>query len=210
MKEINGHKLKSHKEGDRAGGTTYYTCKNDECEFYEHSSKLHLAKEFRCPAKQADYVEIYIPEETEKTEETKKEVGDGFVVRDWIKELPWKQQTVLLSAIRGCDGVSKHDPSKAFIRPFRGVVLNNAEPGDESDTFMHHPEEEEVEDFAHDLDDYPMHWLVHFMHAAEIIGFKHPDDKTREWWMNLYEEMVSEGFHLNPEIEEQLDRRLQP
>lgn len=136
-------------------------------------------------------------------------VGEGLVVREWLSDLTWKQQTVLLSAIRGCDGVSKHDPSKQFVRPLRGLVLQNAEPGVEDDTFMHHPDDDDVDDFAHRLDDYPMHWLVHFIHAVEIIGYKHPDSEVRDWWSDLYTEMCHEGFHMNPETEAQLDRRLQ-
>lgn len=197
----NGHNLKKHIEGDRAGGTYYYTCVNEECEFREHSSKLSRVENVECPAKQVHYVE---------KEVSSSEIGDGYVVQEWIEELPWKQQTVLLSAIRGCDGVSKHDPSKQFVRPLRGLILKNAEPDNENDTFMNHPKDDEVDKFAHRLDDYPMHWLVHFMHAVEIVGFKHPDREVRLWWNELYEEMVHEGFHLNPETKEQLDERLQP
>lgn len=139
------------------------------------------------------------------------ELGEGSVVRDWVTELPWKQQTVLLSAIRGCDGVSKHDPSKEFVRPLRGLILKNAEPDAEDDTFMHHPSDDnKVENFAHDLDNYPMHWVIHFLHAVEIIGYKHPDELVRQRWNKLYVEMVREGFHLRMESPEQLDKRLQP
>lgn len=139
-----------------------------------------------------------------------KSIGDGCVVREWVQELPWKQQTVLLSAIRGCDDVSKHDRSKAFVRPMRGIILKNAEPDKEDDTFMNHPGDGEIKDFAHDLDDYPMHWVIHFLHAVEIIGYKHPEEEVKMWWNYLYEQMVKEGLHLNPETERELDMRLQP
>lgn len=138
------------------------------------------------------------------------ELGEGFVVRDWIRDLPWKQQTVLLSAIRGCDGAPKHDESKSFVRPLRGIILKNAEPDNEDDTFMEHPSEFSVTEFAHDLDDYPMHWLVHFIHAVEIVGYKHPYEEVREYWSHLYELICEEGFHMNIETEEQLDKRLNP
>lgn len=36
------------------------------------------------------------------------------VVKLWVSELSFKQQTVLLSALRGCDGRSKKDISKAI------------------------------------------------------------------------------------------------
>lgn len=54
------------------------------------------------------------------------------VVQDWLSELSMKQQTVLLAAFRGCDGLSKHDPSKHFTKIMRGSILKNA---DNSSTF---------------------------------------------------------------------------
>ena len=33
--------------------------------------------------------------------------GNKSVVREWTYTLTWKQQTVLLSALRGCDAVKK-------------------------------------------------------------------------------------------------------
>lgn len=140
----------------------------------------------------------------------KENIGEGYVVRDWIRELSWKQQTVLLSSIRGCDGAPKHDDHKAFVRPLRGIILKNAEPENEDDTFMNHPDEGEINEFAHDLDDYPMHWLVHFIHAVEIVGYKHPESSTREFWRNLYETICREAFHMTPESALRMERRLSP
>ncbi len=44
------------------------------------------------------------------------------VVKYWITELSWKQQTVILSALRGCDGKSKEDISKPVTRFFRHLI----------------------------------------------------------------------------------------
>jgi len=40
------------------------------------------------------------------------------VVQKWVftDNISLKQQTVLLSALRGCDGQSKYDISKKFVR----------------------------------------------------------------------------------------------
>jgi hypothetical protein len=57
------------------------------------------------------------------------------------------------------------------------------------------------------LDEIPHHFQLHFLHAAEIVGFKHPDGRIRAWWRGLYERLVHD-MHLWPETEEQLDRRL--
>jgi hypothetical protein len=52
-----------------------------------------------------------------------------------------------------------------------------------------------------------MHFVAHTMHAAEIVGYKHPDPDVRAWWIRLYRDMVL-ALHLNPETESQLDVRL--
>lgn len=50
------------------------------------------------------------------------------VIKPWVCSLSWKEQTVLLSALRGCDGVGKNDISKKIIRRVRNTVLHNAGP----------------------------------------------------------------------------------
>lgn len=63
--------------------------------------------------------------------------------------------------------------------------------------------------FLWDIDHYRAHFVAHTMHAAEIIGYKHPDQRTQDWWRVFYYDLVK-GFHLNPETAEQLDVRLGP
>ena len=57
------------------------------------------------------------------------------------------------------------------------------------------------------LDELPHHFQMHFIHAAEILGYKHPDADTRVWWLTTYTRLVHD-LHLWPETEEQLDLRL--
>jgi len=45
------------------------------------------------------------------------------------------------------------------------------------------------------------------MHAAEILGYKHPSQRIRKWWAETYVRIVHDA-HLWPETEEQLDSRL--
>lgn len=138
------------------------------------------------------------------------------VVKPWVAErCSWKQQTVLLAALRGCDGRPKNDPSNAFKKRMRSVLLNNA---DTKTGFMVSNEEEFnlreanlkeiVNFFTGCLDSYPMHFFLHFLHAAEIVGYKHPDKFIAEYWMCFYKQAVK-AMHLNPETEEQLDIRLE-
>lgn len=130
-----------------------------------------------------------------------------LVVQDWLAVCSWKQQTVLLSALRGCDGIEKEDPSKILTRFFRFTILLSA---DTQSTFMQwkpsllYPQMTYLVDH---LDHYPMHWVLHFAHAAEIVGFKHPDKSTREFWGEFYLRICA-VFHMQGETEKQLDERL--
>jgi hypothetical protein len=47
------------------------------------------------------------------------------VVRDWVAALSLMQQSVLLTAIRGPDGVPKYHPSKYIVRWYRRAVLRS-------------------------------------------------------------------------------------
>ena len=53
----------------------------------------------------------------------------------------------------------------------------------------------------------PKHYLAHLMHGAEILGYKHPDERFRQRWIEFYREMV-EMFHLHPETKAEMDERL--
>ncbi len=129
------------------------------------------------------------------------------VFKEWIFKLPYRMQSVLIAAIRGCDTARKDDNSKFITRALRSLILNNADP---TNTFIvgdGTPDEKYAEAFLMDIDSYPQHFVAHTMHAAEIVGYKYPDKNIRSWWKGFYQKMVK-GFHLNPETEEQLDVRL--
>lgn len=138
------------------------------------------------------------------------------VLKDWVLVLPYRMQAVLISGIRGCDTARKDDPSKAITRALRRLVMRNADP---SNTFIGDgiPKKELAEKFLWDLDSYPMHFVAHTMHAAEIVGFKFTGENCnlldmeivahRKWWNQFYLDLVK-ALHLNPETEKQLDVRL--
>lgn len=64
-----------------------------------------------------------------------------------------------------------------------------------------------VDAYLRDLDMLPHHFQLHFLHSAEIVGYKHPDPRIRAWWAGLYVRLVHD-MHLFPETEAQLDARL--
>jgi len=154
------------------------------------------------------------------------------VLQNWVQELPMMQQTVLLTAIRGPDGVEKYHPSKYLLRWFRRCVLLSAmdhrviimpyEDGGGSFTGpsielppgarhlgiqWQDKMDERVGEYLRAVDALPHHFQMHFMHAAEIVGYKHPGPETRQWWNRTYVRLVHD-LHLWPETEEQLDQRL--
>lgn len=139
-----------------------------------------------------------------------KSLGEGFVVREWIKPLTWKQQTVLLTAVRGCDDRPINHPVKPIIQEYRSIVLYDAVPTEDSDDgFMNKFTDEELTDFLNYVDEYPLHWFTHFLHAVEIVGYKHPDEDIRGRWHNLYTTLCEDGLKVNPESKSRLDERLE-
>lgn len=151
------------------------------------------------------------------------------VFQEWTSALPMMQQTVLLTAVRGPDGLPKYGPCKYLLRWFRRCILLSAmdkralttpyennggsftgpsitiKPGQEND--WEELMEPLIAGYLQSLDAIPHHFQLHFMHAAEILGYKHPDTRIREWWCALYLRLVKD-MHLYPESEQQMDERL--
>lgn len=135
------------------------------------------------------------------------------IIQPWAANLGMRHQGVLVSAIRGCDSVGREDPSKYLVRVYRGVLLvPHCEDINKASSFMVplNPVEWEKSrmEFFRSIDHYPNHWLLHFMHACEIVGYKHPDFYlTGHHFVYLYAKLVKK-FHLHPESESELDARL--
>ncbi|WP_218280273.1 hypothetical protein [Verrucomicrobium spinosum] len=142
------------------------------------------------------------------------------VVQEWPSKLPMMQQTVLLCALRGPDGLRKESPAKAVLRAYRRVILLSAMdglvladayvPGGGSFTGpCSHPDRLQgaMRDFIRGVDEMPHHFLMHFIHAVEIVGYKHPDPLVAGEWGAFYTALCK-GLHMNEETMEQLDHRL--
>jgi hypothetical protein len=141
------------------------------------------------------------------------------VLQPWLAELTLMQQSVLLTAIRGPDGIRKNHPAKVLLRWFRRCVMysafekkileNEFVPGGGSFTgpCPFDSIDEAVKLYISTLDELPHHFQLHFMHAAEILGYKHPDQHKRAFWNDLYLTLVKDA-HLMPESERQMDIRL--
>jgi hypothetical protein len=152
-----------------------------------------------------------------------------IVTQEWTHRLKLMQQTVLLTAIRGPDGVAKYHPSKYMLRWYRRCVLlgaldqnvfdNPYDPrggsftgpsygeGEPLAREWYTPMQQVFNKYLQSLDELPHHFQLHFMHAAEIVGYKHPDALIRDWWNYVYRELAND-MHLEPETEEAMDFRL--
>jgi hypothetical protein len=143
------------------------------------------------------------------------------------------QQSVLVTAMRGPDGIAKDHVSKLLIRWLRRCVLYSAFESAEAgrplafaDPLKHGggsftgpsatwrpgitwraAMREVTDDYFRHVDELPHHFQLHFMHAVEIIGYKHPDPAIRQWWLLFYHRLAND-LHLLPEPEERMDRRL--
>lgn len=147
---------------------------------------------------------------------------------DWCRHLPVQQQSVLLLAARGPDGMRKHHPAKAIIRAYRTLVLNAAvlkrtlTYEDQGDSFMDaaimRPDptkslsvsevwDTHVTEYLSAVDEIPHHYHLHLMHGAEIIGYKHPEVHMRRLWLDFYRR-AADDMHLPIESERDMDDRL--
>lgn len=157
------------------------------------------------------------------------------VLQDWTNDLSFMMQSVLIAAVRGPDGIRKDHPVKVLLRYLRRSFLICAfdgktrwspyEPGGGSFTGPLHLRYEplvgagaqfdesagNIEKFVgvylRHVDELPHHFQLHLMHAAEILGYKHPDDDVRGFWSMLYQAIVKDA-HLMPESEETMEHRL--
>ncbi len=143
------------------------------------------------------------------------------VFQDWLFDLTMQQQSVLVLACRGPDGIAKFHDTKPVVARYRATVLKAAYLGramrvDEGDntTFMtlRHLSQDGhwsamMRDFFDHVDSIPHHYYMHLMHGAQIAGYKHPLETMRHRWGEFYQRCCHD-LHLTAETESEMDRRL--
>ncbi len=135
------------------------------------------------------------------------------VLQDWVCCLGLRLQGVLMGAIRGCDTVHRHDDSKVLARIYRGEILRS-HAGDPKksksfilaatipDTIVY------MGKYLNDCDHLPAHYVMHFLHASEILGYYHPDPERRDMWQSFYL-IACKKYHVRPESRAELLDRLE-
>lgn len=155
------------------------------------------------------------------------------VVQYWLCTLPFMQQAVLLSAIRGPDGAPKFHPCKPLMKWYRRCIVLCAmdgksfvdpfTPGGGSftgpsksvdPTDLNHAVSQwplymvpVVDAYLEARDELPHHFQMHAMHAFEIIGYRHPNLVIRDFWNSVYVRIVR-AMHLSVETLDQMNERL--
>jgi len=135
------------------------------------------------------------------------------VLQDWVMELGLRFQGVLVSAIRGCDTAARHDKSKVLQRIYRSEILNThcGDPKKSKSYILaaNVPETvKRMKEFLDDCDQYPLHYVMHFLHAAEIIGYFHPDLERKDMWHSFYVQGCKK-LHVSSELRCELIARLE-
>jgi hypothetical protein len=150
------------------------------------------------------------------------EIAEMIVFQDWMFNLPMQQQSVLVLACRGPDGIPKFHPVKEIVARYRASVLKAAYLGramwvDEGDdtTFMTLRQFSDdahwgkciLQPFFDNIDAIQFHYVTHLLHGAEIIGYKHPIPLFKRRWLHFYD-LGCNHMHVNPETEGQMNARL--
>lgn len=141
-----------------------------------------------------------------------RKISPSGILQEWVTKLGLRQQGVLVTSIRGADTAPKNDSSKDFTRALRGIILNtHCENPQDARSFIECCDSRELERrfdaFCNDLDHYPHHFVMHLVHAVEVIAYCHSDTVIVAEWSRFYSRLCR-GLHLNPETPEQMDARL--
>lgn len=119
------------------------------------------------------------------------------------------QQGVLFASIRNCDGEISQGPHKTIIRGIRSVVIKSARSSGSFNATQ--PDELQLsrvfDEFLEDFNHYPVHFITHMLHAAEVIGYSHPDEKISGIWLQFYVRGCH-AMHMNIEAYDEFAKRL--
>lgn len=133
-------------------------------------------------------------------------------LHDWVHSLTFQQQALLMTGMRGPDGCNKHNSAKIMIRFLRGAICKPAGnwDGQNNNDFMwgdYGAFDACMKGFFDDPDSYPHHFIMHLVHCAEVIGYKHPDEEIGGYW-NMFYQTACRSFHMWAESEDEMDDRL--
>lgn len=125
------------------------------------------------------------------------------VLKPWVARLPWKEQSVLISGMRGPD-IGRTVHLQAMTRWLRAVLQHNA---DSTTDYMKGMLLPRIAELAESLEFTTVHYFCHLLHGLEIVGYRGPlgedADVAREYYLGLVA-----AVHLQPESAAQMKIRL--
>lgn len=126
------------------------------------------------------------------------------VVQSWMSNLTMKQQTAVLSALRGPD-TNSSDDIKVVVKILRAIVLENA---DMTSEYMEFDKNTLQIPSKRNIEALPLHYFVHLTQALHIISKLHPIEKIRNIFKPIYDIFLNNILHLNDESVDALNSRL--
>ncbi len=131
------------------------------------------------------------------------------VLQSWLEGIPWKQQSILFSSLRGPDQERLHY-IKTASRWMRSVTQNNADPNKPymnfgaSTTGQPTPSNTlpSADDLCAELEYCTVHFAHHFCDGLAVIAHHHPDKDVAEQAAKWHYFIAEELFHWTPEPRE--------
>lgn len=117
------------------------------------------------------------------------------VLQDWVTVIPWKQQSILLSGLRGPD-VGSLPNIKIVNRWMRMQCQHNADP---SKPYMMQRDLPAPLAVCDELEFLTCHYVHHFADALAVIAYNHPDQEVAAYAGALHYRIAEELFHFVPE-----------
>jgi hypothetical protein len=117
------------------------------------------------------------------------------VLQPWVEALPWKQQSILFSGLRGPDHALCPN-IKSVNRWIRTVSQNNADP---SKDYMAKKPLPSCEDIEKELEHSTCHYVHHFADSLRVVSIGHPDADVRNTAWLYHHYIAEEIFHFVPE-----------
>lgn len=122
------------------------------------------------------------------------------VLLNWVMEINWKMQSILLSGLRAPD--TKTDATKRICRWMRSVTQNNADP---SKGYMELQilSRELIDKCMDELEYLPCHYVHHFADALRVIALYCPNKEYSKFAYDVHNEVAIEIFHFKIETDEE-------
>lgn len=117
------------------------------------------------------------------------------VLQEWLEELPWKQQSILFSGLRGPDAPGCPH-IKAVNRWMRTVTQHNADP---SKQYMRKEPLPTPLELCEELEFLPVHYVHHLADALAVIAYGHPESDAAIKAAGYHYKIAEELFHFIPE-----------